>query len=200
MGIPADAFLLVYGGNVGAAAGVEGVIQALDGWPGDTLQPYLLVAGAGANLEACQALAARIASDRVRFYTPWPTEKTGPVYSAADVLILPTRGQQSLVSVPSKLIAYMLAGRPVLAQAVQNSDLSETIKAAGCGWSVEPESPQALAAVIREIMALPVDQRARLGRAGQAYARRYLTRSACLPKIIELLERAAISNGAKYDH
>ena len=128
MGIPADAFLMVYGGNVGVAAGLEGVIQAFDTWPLDTPKPYLLVAGAGASLDACRTLAARVASDHVRFLTPWPTEKTGPVLSAADVLVLPTQGAQSLVSVPSKLISYMLSGRPVIAQAIPGSDLAHTVE------------------------------------------------------------------------
>ena len=54
---------------------------------------------------------------RIRFYSPWPAAETSPALSAADILILPTQGRQSSASIPSKLIAYMLASRPVLALA-----------------------------------------------------------------------------------
>ena len=191
MGIPTDAFLIGYGGNVGVAAGLEGVIQAFDGWPTDAPKPFLLVAGAGASLDACRTLAARVANDHIRFLTPWPAEKTGPVYNAADVLVLPTQGVQSLVSVPSKLNSYMLAGRPMIAQAIAGSDLARTIEDASCGWVIKPGSPQVLAATMREVMALPEDERNRRGRAGREYALRHLTRSTCLPQMIELLEQAA---------
>jgi glycosyltransferase involved in cell wall biosynthesis len=192
--IPADAFLLVYGGNIGIAAGVEGVIEAWGRLPVAS-RPYLLIAGEGASLVACQALAMQIAPLQVRFYTPWPAEKTSAVYAAADVLVLPTRGAQSLASVPSKLISYMLAARPVLAQALPDSDLAHTIREAGCGWVVEPDRPEILADTIRQIMALPRDELRRLGQAGRDYALRHLTRSACLPKVIEVLESVGKKKG-----
>jgi glycosyltransferase involved in cell wall biosynthesis len=191
MGIPPDAFLMVYGGNVGVAAGLEGVIQALDNWPLDTPRPYLLVAGAGASLDACRTLAARVAGDHIRFLTPWPTEKTGPVHSAADILVLPTQGAQSMVSVPSKLISYMLSGRPVIAQAIPGSDLARTVEDSRCGWVVEPGSPEVLATTIREVMALPEIERVQRGEAGRAFACHYLTRAACLPQVVRVLEQAA---------
>ena len=56
-------------------------------------------------------------------------------------MILPTRGQQSLASVPSKLIAYMLAARPVIALALPHSDLAQVIEESHCGWVVPPDQP-----------------------------------------------------------
>jgi len=189
MDIPREACLLVYGGNVGVAAGVEGIIHVFANWPTDEPRPYFLIAGAGPCVDSCRLAAAQIEGDLVRFYTPWPAEKTGAVYEAADILILPTQGQQSLVSVPSKLIYYMLAGRPVIAQAVPGSDLAQTIEKAGCGWVIEPNDSEALATMIRKAMALPAHKRFELGNAGRLYALHHLTRSVCLPRVVSLLEQ-----------
>lgn len=194
-GISDSAFLLVYGGNIGAAAKVEGIIEAL-GYLSGKGRPYLLIAGAGPNLPACRSLATTIAPDRVSFYTPWPAEKTSPVYAAADVLVLPTQGEQSLVSAPSKLIGYMLSARPIIAQAVSGSDLATIIQEACCGWVVAPGRPDCLAHAIQEAMSLsPVELRQR-GQLGREYALSHFARAACLPRIITILEESARSNGS----
>jgi glycosyltransferase involved in cell wall biosynthesis len=188
LGISQDAFVLVYGGNISMAANVEGVIRALDliepKW-----RPKLLIAGEGACLEQCRRVANLQGHQEVFFYSPWPSDKTEYVYSVADAFVLPTRGSQSLASVPSKLISYMLAKRPVIAQGLPDSDLAETILRAKCGWTVEPDNPQALADIIKRVRLLPADKRDDMGRSGQEYALTYLTAEACIPRLLELFRR-----------
>jgi glycosyltransferase involved in cell wall biosynthesis len=92
---------------------------------------------------------------------------------------------------PSKLISYMLAGRPIIAQALRDSDVARTIAEASCGWVVEPDHPQELAAMMQEAIALPTAERERRGRAGREYALKNLVRSANLPRVIAVLEKAA---------
>ena len=189
-GLAPDAFLIVYGGSIGAAAGVEGVIDAFRFLP-NAPPVFLLVAGSGPSLPTCQTLVRQMADTRVVFYTPWATDKTAAVYGAANVLVLPTRGQQSLASMPSKFISYMLAGRPIIAQAMPDSDLARTIEEAGCGWVVPPDQPEELARTILEVMSVPYDELRRRGTAGRDYALGRFTRSACLPRIIQVLDQAA---------
>lgn len=188
--IPDDGFLLVYGGNIGVAASVETVIAAV-GSLRHSERHHLLIAGDGSRVAACRELTNRIASDRISFCSPWPTTKTAVTLSAADVLILPTRGGQSFASVPSKLIGYMLAARPVIALALPESDLARTIEVAGCGWVVKPDQPDLLANKIREVAKLPATELTQRGQAGRDYALRNFTGEVCLPKIIHVLEEAA---------
>jgi colanic acid biosynthesis glycosyl transferase WcaI len=189
--IPEGVFLVVYGGNIGQAAGVETVIQAL----GDARVRHerlcFVAAGEGSRLERCRLLAAKLPGDRVRFHSPWPLEDTSRVLRAADVLVLPTQGQQSLASVPSKLISYLLAARPVIALAQPESDVANVVKQAGCGWVVPPERPDLLAQRIRNVMDLDPHLLDRLGQAGRSYALVHFTREACLPRLIHVLEAAS---------
>lgn len=132
----------------------------------------------------------RVAVDGESAHTLHGTaQETSEVLRAADVLLLPTQREQSLVSMPSKLISYMLAGRPVIAQAVPGSDLAQTIEDADCGWVVQPEDPKILAEAIRKVMALPFEERNRRGLSGRDYALRHFTQATCLPKVINLLEQ-----------
>jgi len=188
--IPEHAFLCVYGGNVGMAAGVETIIESFRHLA-DLDNLYLLIAGEGSNLAVCRELAQKTSNARILFHSPWRKDETAIVLGAADLLILPTRGLQSLASVPSKLISYMLAGRPVLALASAGSDLAATIERVGCGWVVEPDQPFLTAEQIRAVAMLEVAERHRRGKAGQSYAQQNLTGAACLPRILAILEEAA---------
>src|SRR5574341_1176085 len=131
--IPENAFLVVYGGNIGFAAGIDSVIQAFEHLV-DRENIYLLIAGDGPMLENCCVLASAGTNRRIVFHHPWLADETSNVLSAADLLILPTQGKQSLVSLPSKLISYMLAGRPILALAQPESELAEIIQGSNSGW------------------------------------------------------------------
>lgn len=189
LGIADTDFLLVYGGNVGMAAGVEVVIEAVRLLAGES-KLHLVVAGAGSQLAACQQLAATLPEGRVHFHTPWAAAETTEVLRAADLLVLPTRREQSLASVPSKLLSYMLSGRPVLASAVLGSDLAELIHHSVCGWVVEPDRPDLWAVQIKEIMKLDLLERSQHGESGRAYVLRHFTRDACLPAVLKIVENA----------
>ena len=189
MGIPLDARVFAYGGNIGLAAGVETLILAAP-YLKEASQFRLLIAGEGSQLSVCQRLARDLDDGRVLFHTPWRSEDTGLLLGLAEVLLLPTRGQQSKVSVPSKLISYWLAGRPVIALAWPQSDLADFMKQSGGGWLVEPDRPDLLAAKIREVMSLSPAELRRRGEAGRGFAARNLIREICLPYLVAVLERA----------
>jgi len=187
-GIPADARLVVYGGNVGVAAGVETLIDAFHLLAADHL--HLLIAGEGSQLDDCRQRAREQAAGAVSFCTPWLTADTSRVLGAADLLVLPTRGRQSLASVPSKLISYMLAARPIIALADRESDLARVVQLSDCGWVVPPDLPAALAERLRTVTALPAQELARRGQAGRAYALGHFVSDICLPMAIRVVEES----------
>jgi colanic acid biosynthesis glycosyl transferase WcaI len=188
-GIAETDFLLVYGGNVGVAAGVETVIESMRLLANEPCI-RLLVAGSGSQLATCQRSAQQIPGQPVLFHSPWAAEETSEVLRAADVLVLPTQREQSLASVPSKLLSYMLAGRPVLATAVPGSDLANLLSRSQCGWVVEPDRPDLLAAQIKEVTHLDPAERQRRGDSGREYVLQNFAKDVCLPEVIRILEEA----------
>jgi glycosyltransferase involved in cell wall biosynthesis len=184
-GISRDAFLVAYGGNVSFAAAVESVIEAF-GDLADQKDVHLLIAGEGAMLDHCRRLAATIAPRQIHFESPW-TDTMG-VLRAADVLVLPTRDRQSMASVPSKLISYLLAARPVLAMAVGESDTAAAVAASGAGIVLPPGDSAKLAGAIRSMAGKPAEERRQIGEAGRAWALANVTRDVCLPRLIGVIE------------
>jgi colanic acid biosynthesis glycosyl transferase WcaI len=183
--------LAVYEGNIGEATGVETAIKAFEYlWNDENI--CMLIAGAGSRLQACQALVEKKGlQDRVFFYTRWPKKDAGIVLGAADVLLLPTHGEQSLVSVPSKLVSYLLSGRPVLAMVLANSESAALIRAAKAGWVTPPGDPVGAASALKVIAASAREDLRAAGARGLDYALCHLTREANLPKTIQLLLQLA---------
>lgn len=187
-GIPPDAFLAVYAGNIGVAAGAEVLVDAF-AMLRDQQQSYLLIAGSGAQLDECRRRAEESGNPRIRFHHPWKQEETEAVLGSADLLLLPTNGVQSLVSVPSKLITYLHAGKAVLASVLDQSETARIIEQAGAGWIVPPNDPAALAQEIRNISALPRTELRARASGGRLYARLQLSRETNLAKVLACISR-----------
>jgi colanic acid biosynthesis glycosyl transferase WcaI len=193
-GIPQNAFVLTYAGNIGPAAGVEGLLEAF-AQVQDRENLYLLIAGSGARLERVQAMAHRLKCARVIFHTPWREEETSTVLGTSDALLLPTIGTQSLVSVPSKIISYFLAGRPVIACVLPQSETAWIVREAAAGWVVDPENPAALTNAFLEAANADRDQLRKMGKQAQEYAAQNLSRESNLPRVLHLLYSAAHEGG-----
>lgn len=190
LGIPEDAFVAVYAGNLGVASNVETLVEALAKLK-HLNRIYLVIAGEGSQLGICREKVERQHLDRVIIHNPWRTEETQPVLQMADVLLLPTKARQSLISVPSKLISYFLAGRPVIAAVLQESDTATAIYESGAGWVIAPDSEDEMAAAIEMACQQSKESLSHMGTAGRRYALDHLSKDSNLPIIVEILERTA---------
>ena len=189
LGIPEDIFVVMYAGNIGANAGVECLIEAAHRLH-DVEKLVVYVVGDGSSRADCEGLTKRLELANVRFFYPWHRDEVSMVHAAADVLVLPTRRSGAMTSVPSKLIAYMLSGRPVLAAVAPDSDTARIIRSAGCGVCIEPENPVVMAQAIRGLLQRPHDLVA-MGERGRRYAEEHFSRRVCVPQLVRILEAAA---------
>jgi glycosyltransferase involved in cell wall biosynthesis len=73
---------------------------------------------------------------------------------------------------PNKLMDYMMAARPVLMAIAAGNDL---VSEAGCGITVEPENPQAVACGINYLMSFTEDERNNMGNRGRAFVLQHHT-------------------------
>lgn len=191
IGVPLEATLIVFGGNIGTASGLSSVIESFEEFK-EYEGLYLLIAGSGSELKRCRDLAVRSGNPRILFYSPWPQRETGVVLGAADFLLLPTVGDQSMVSVPSKLLSYMAVGRPVLAFARKESEISRVIVESGCGLVAEPGNSGQFFEAILEMRAWSHLVRDTKGRAGRTYVLENFEREICVPRILSLLKQTSI--------
>lgn len=190
LGIPDNARVCVFAGNIGVAAGVSTLLEAFEDLK-DLKEVYLLIAGEGSQLEACRQLAQHIGNPRILFHFPYPPEHEPIILSLADLFLLPTSGAQSIASVPSKLLYYLMAGRPVIASAIQGSELAGIIEASSCGWLVEPDRPDLIARNIRTFFNLHASELIERGSLGHSFFLEHFTSQVCLPRILDIIENAA---------
>lgn len=110
--------------------------------------------------------------------------------AAADVLVAILDPTAAKYSVPSKILSYMTAGRPILAAIPADNLAARTIKAACAGLIVEPENSAELRRSARSLIE-DGDCRRRLGAAGLAYARANFDIDAVAARFEELFYRYA---------
>jgi colanic acid biosynthesis glycosyl transferase WcaI len=90
--------------------------------------------------------------------------------ATADLLLAVIEPQAAKYSVPSKVLTYMTAGKPILAAIPADNLAARTIRAASAGLTVDPENPIQLRRLAR-LLIENGERRRRLGAAGLAYAR-----------------------------
>jgi len=189
LGISESAFVALYAGNIGAVAGINLLLDAAELVSGNT-EIVIVIAGDGSDRNHCEQEVARRRLQNIRFVCPLPTLDFNFVQAAADIMLLPTLNSAALASVPSKMIAYMLAGRPILAAVHPDSDTARFIHQAGCGYSVPPEQPRALADKMVEMSILPATVSAQ-GRRAREFAVEHFSRASGVAKVIGILEQSA---------
>lgn len=185
-GIGPETKVVLYAGTIGLVSGARVVLDAAARLRDRTDVLFLFV-GEGQVRGELERAAREAALANVRFLPFQPREDLPEVQASADlslVTLAPGRGQ---TSVPSKVLGYMAAGRPVLASVDEDCDTAETIRDAGCGVVVPPGDAAALAGAVASILA-DAPERRRMGEAGRAAFERRFDASAALRLYAELLE------------
>jgi colanic acid biosynthesis glycosyl transferase WcaI len=90
--------------------------------------------------------------------------------ASADVLLAVLERTAAKYSVPSKVLAYMAAGKPILAAIPADNLAARTISTASAGMTVDPEDLSELRRLARSLIE-DEDRCRRFGAAGLAYAR-----------------------------
>lgn len=176
--------LCVHAGNLGGAGAWDTLAQASHVLP---LGSEILFIGEGFN-------SLSIEGSKIRLLPFRPARELGSVMAAGDLQIVTLRrGMQGLV-VPSKLYTILAYGRPVLAVAPEDSEVSQMVREFRCGLVADPENPADVAEKIEWARANPEELALMSKRALEA-ARTY-DREAQLKRMVGLIESQARSDKA----
>ena len=128
---------------------------------------YLFSQGSGADHVRESAISEGLDNVIVR---PWVSVEDLPfMLASADILFAVIEADAGIFSVPSKVLSYLAAGRPILASIPSMNLAAATVKRTGAGLVAEPNDIGALLSNARLLLNDP-DQRKRMGAAGRAYA------------------------------
>jgi glycosyltransferase involved in cell wall biosynthesis len=98
-----------------------------------------------------------------------PFEVLPDVLGSADVLVAILDAEAGVYAVPSKVLSYFCAGRPVLLAVPGENLASKTVVEIGAGFTVEPGDVDGFCDAARRLIESP-DLRQRFGAAGRHYA------------------------------
>jgi colanic acid biosynthesis glycosyl transferase WcaI len=171
--IPNGAFVVMFGGTLGYVSGVE-ILVDVARLLRDTPNIVIVCIGEGVRkrqmIEQCRLLGL----GNIRFLPFQPRERIAEVQGAANVTLLTLRPGYCDASVPSKLISYFAAARPVICAAPAGSAVALIVSQSGAGVVVTPGDASALATAISDLTTRSADTE-RMGRAARAYFKQHLT-------------------------
>ncbi len=174
---------IMYLGSINPTANVTLIIKAFGRL--DHSQFRLSILGNGPDKDNCMTMVEQ-AGLRVSFGTVAP-EQVAEVQGTADVLVLCLQKGVAKTATPSKLTAYMLSGRPVIACVDIDSDCASIIQESGCGLVVEPDNEVALSDAIQDLSHKNVEKLNEMGQAGFDYAVNHLSKERNLSKLTNLI-------------
>jgi len=157
--IPPDAPVVLYAGTIGHVSGAQVVVQAAK-MASPASKVHWLFVGEGPLLPDLQHMAQGLSN--VHFLPFQPRELLPAVQNCATISMVSLLPGKGIFSVPSKVLGYMAAGKPVLASVDLHSETGRLVQQAQSGFVVEPGNPQALLHAVEQW----VDDTERLNNAG----------------------------------
>lgn len=127
----------------------------------------VVVVSQGQGREWLETNAADVESLALLDYQPY--EQLPDMLASADVLIVVLEQDASRYSVPSKVLNYFCAGRPVLGLLPGDNAVAHMIESAGAGIVCSPADMAAASTALNDLLADP-EARERMGNAARDYA------------------------------
>jgi colanic acid biosynthesis glycosyl transferase WcaI len=171
-GIPEDAFVVMHAGSMGRKQGLMHVVRAAGAGTNPRVR-WVLVGDGEDRAALVDAAAAWGVDDRVHFVPFQRDTQLSQMFAAADVLLVHQLRAVKDTVIPSKLLTYMAAGRPVLAAVNPASQAAELLLEADGGVLVAPEDPAALGAAAHELSEACAERLGVFGARNRAYAERH---------------------------
>jgi glycosyltransferase involved in cell wall biosynthesis len=122
-------------------------------------------------------------------YVPWAHEPD--LLGAADVVLTLLEPDAGAFSVPSKVLTYLAAGRPVVGAIPPENLAAATIEGAGAGVVVAPGDHDGFAAAVAGLLADPA-RAAAMGRAGRAHAEEHFDVEAIADRFLAVVDACAL--------
>lgn len=180
-------FVVLFAGNLGLLQGLETAIEAAAQFETDNIRVCFV--GDGTDKPRLERLASDAATNgRVQFVERQPMENMPALMAAADVLLVHLKKSKvSNYVVPSKTIAYLASGKPILMATGGASE--DLIKAAKAGIAIEPENPAKLAEAIEQMRRMSDAELAQFGANGKKYLHENLSKSSLIAEYAALLQQ-----------
>lgn len=179
-------FTFMYLGNIGPLANIPFVIKSFNSIKVDGIK--LVIAGSGSSKSDCMRLVTELDEKRV-FFLDVPAGEVFNIQSMADCLILPIQPGAGNFSIPSKLTAYMLSAKPILASVDMDTDTADAIINSGAGWVSIPNDSNDFIDMVKKILVISREKLEDIGMNGYRYCKSNFSRE----RNLSVIEKAILS-------
>jgi colanic acid biosynthesis glycosyl transferase WcaI len=161
-----DAPVVMYAGTLGLKHDPSVISRLAQTAPEGS---HIVVVSEGKGREWLESEAPDVAGLTLLDYQPY--EQLPDMLASADVLLVVLESNASRYSVPSKVLNYLCAGRPVLALLPADNAVAHMVEAAEAGIVVAPGDADAASVALNTLLASPV-ARAAMGTSARRFAER----------------------------
>ena len=182
-------FTFMYLGSLSRTAAIHILISAFKA--SGIVNSRLVIAGTGSEKDCLVALANDCNELNIEFWDA-PLAKVSEIQEKADVLLLSLAKGAAQFALPSKLTAYMLSEKPIIACVEDDSDTAKVIFEAKCGWIVPPEDTVALVQVMNNAIVKPVEDMITYGKNGLNYALKNFSQKTNLDKLVNIIAESTL--------
>jgi colanic acid biosynthesis glycosyl transferase WcaI len=185
----AGRFNVIYGGNLGAAQALRDVIEAAELLQ-DLPQVQFVLIGDGVEELALRQMVKELGLDNVRFLGRQPAERMPYFFALADALLIHLKRNPLFeITIPSKTVAYLACGRPIVS--CVEGDAAQVVQSAGAGLVCPSQDPAALAQAVRDLYTMPGERREAMGQSGRRAFLQNYTRAVLMDRYEALFTEIA---------
>ncbi|VAW70385.1 Glycosyl transferase, group 1 [hydrothermal vent metagenome] len=175
-GIQEDSIVFLYSGNMGEKQGLEIVIEAARALL-EHKNIVFVMCGQGAAYNTLFSMANGLTN--IHWLPLQPLDKLNELLNMADVHLLPQRADAADLVMPSKLTGMLASGRPVLATALEGTQIAQALETTGV--IVQPEDADLFVKAIVDLSENK-ERRQNLGESARQYAIDHLGKDAILSR------------------
>jgi len=185
-------FCVVFAGNLGTAQGLETVVEAAVRLRDDPALRVVLV-GSGSRLDWLRERKQTLGLDNLVLAGFFPMDTVHQIFDRSSALLVSLTDEAVFaLTIPSKVQAYLAAGRPIIASL--DGEGARVVNEAGAGFTSPAGDVSALVDNIRRLRVLGDDDRAAMGRAGRAYFEAHFEMTQQVGLLARLLAGEAVND------
>ncbi|MEK9775741.1 MAG: glycosyltransferase family 4 protein [Quisquiliibacterium sp.] len=181
-----EGFSVMFAGNIGSAQSVETILEAA-AILREKQDIHFVVLGEGSLRGWMRAEAERMALVNLHLPGNFPVETMPALMQKASVLLATLADHPIFrLTIPSKINAYMAAGRPVVA--CLNGEGAQLVTEAGGGLAVTAEDGRGLAEAIMKLYGMSAAELEAMGSRGRAYHLEHFAHDVLVDRLTGLLQ------------
>lgn len=172
-GVPDDAVVFIYGGNLGRPQGMDFFLKVLDHMS-DRTDIFFLIVGSGTEYNRIDDHLRNGRHPNVKLIKHLPKADYDRVQAGCDIGLIFLDRRFTIPNFPSRLTSYMECGLPVAAATDVNTDIKEVLKEAQCGFWSESGDIASFTKILNTLV-IERNLRQQMGINGRKYLEKYFT-------------------------